>query len=546
MAFSQEPVQQAQALLQGFWTAERLQALLDALLFCYMPLSVRIAPHWENHIGRTTSEKPHWEDHNGSTPQPKELSEWAHNPEELYHELESAPEDTDRLRPAAERLWLHVARHHTAAVVGCLGRRLPEVLAGAPPGALPGQGGSAVERKAAVYDGVGLAAGELYDHLHGFDELLRGTLISDMECAAPATRPVQRQAIKLVARWCSKLAPLDRPPLYALLVKAMHGDDVVIALTAARSLHTLVDDWYEAMPHRRQTSIVLCSGALRSSTSYHCSPPCLQRWRRALPRRPSSTASRCCSAWSTLSLTAWARRWRPTPPGSWRCCPPCGNRQRGRSCSGCRCWSPWRGCATPWDRSRRRPTRCCCPCCSTPWRTRKEGRPCSSKMRWLRGWWRCATHPVAPTHCWRPCLCCRRSCSSRPVCRDVSFFSHNAPTEYLPGCCAVLRSALHLGGGPLMQHSGAHVADVCMQLLGNVTERGMTLLLGVLSLAVQVCAGAQEAGALLPAFQRLLRCLIGGGEGDLAVVAGVGALARLLLAFPTMFVAVFDAAGGAW
>lgn len=95
-----------------------------------------------------------------------------------------------------------------------------------------------------------------------------------------------------------------------------------------------------------------------------------------------------------------------------------------------------------------------------------------------------------------------------------------------------------------MAHSGAHVADVCMRLLGNVNERGMSLVLGVLSLAVQVCGQAQQAAVLLPAFQRLLGCLMGAGEGDLAVVAGIGALSRLLLTFPAMFVAVFDAAAG--
>lgn len=181
----------------------------------------------------------------GPSTQAKELSDWAHSPEELYHELEGAPEDADRLRPAAERVWLHAARHHTEAVVACLGRRLPEVLAGAPLGAphASGPGDAAVVRKVAVYDAIGSAAGDLYDHLHGFRELLHGTLMSDIECTAPTARPVQRQAMKLVAQWCSKLEPSDRPRLYALLVTAIQGEDVVVALTAARSLHVLVDDW---------------------------------------------------------------------------------------------------------------------------------------------------------------------------------------------------------------------------------------------------------------------------------------------------------------
>ena len=247
-------MKQAQALLQGFWSPERLQTMLDALLFHYMPMTVR---------------PPAMCTQRASPPmQRKELSEWAHSPEDLYHELESAPEDADRLRPAAERLWLHAARHHTQAVVACLGRRLPEVLAGAPLGAphATGPGDANVVRKAAAYSAVGLAAGDLHDHLHGFRELLHGTLMSDMECTAPATRPVQRQAMKLVAQWCSKLEPGDRPPLYALLVTAMHGDDVVVALTAARSLHTLVDDWCAACSACVCALHSPCAGVLRSST----------------------------------------------------------------------------------------------------------------------------------------------------------------------------------------------------------------------------------------------------------------------------------------
>ncbi len=85
---------------------------------------------------------------------------------------------------------------------------------------------------------------------------------------------------------------------------------------------------------------------------------------------------------------------------------------------------------------------------------------------------------------------------------------------------------------------------MCVDLIGNINERGMTLLLPVLAHAVQACPSEQTAHALLPAFQKLLMCMMGGKEGDVAVTAGITALARLLLAFPTLFVGLFDATAG--
>ncbi len=129
--------------------------------------------------------------------QPRELSEWQHNPEELFHELEGAPADSDRLRPAAERLWLYAARHHTPAVTTLLATQLPAMLQAAPPGtggALP-PGAPALVRKAAVYAAVGLASSELYEHLGNFQELLHGALVPDMGCVDAAARPVQRQVV---------------------------------------------------------------------------------------------------------------------------------------------------------------------------------------------------------------------------------------------------------------------------------------------------------------------------------------------------------------
>ncbi|KAF5834829.1 hypothetical protein DUNSADRAFT_8368 [Dunaliella salina] len=71
-------------------------------------------------------------------------------------------------------------------------------------------------------------------------------------------------------------------------------------------------------------------------------------------------------------------------------------------------------------------------------------------------------------------------------------------------------------------------------LVGNVSARGLLLLLPPLGLTILVSQGGPPVGSLTPALQQLLSLVVeGGSEGDeLSVASSLSVFARLLLHAP--------------
>jgi len=115
---------------------------------------------------------------------------------------------------------------------------------------------TAILRKDAVYNAVGLVAFELFDEVD-FDGWLVTGIKRELSVKETNYRIVRRRAIWLIGRWSGvKLSPENRPLIYELLLPALQASqepDLVVRLTAAKSLKIVIDDFEfcaeEVRPH---------------------------------------------------------------------------------------------------------------------------------------------------------------------------------------------------------------------------------------------------------------------------------------------------------
>lgn len=94
--------------------------------------------------------------------------------------------------------------------------------------------------------------------------------------------------------------------------------------------------------------------------------------------------------------------------------------------------------------------------------------------------------------------------------------------EHIQTASEIVTSCILLGGADFMNQHAVAVVEMLRSLLGNVKERGMLLLMPVMSL--MLAAYPEHAPVVMrPALLRLLQLMLSGHEEN-QVVAGQGAL----------------------
>ncbi|KDR15146.1 importin-11 [Zootermopsis nevadensis] len=103
---------------------------------------------------------------------------------------------------------------------------------------------SAILRKDAVYNAVGLAAFDLYDEVN-FDQWFSTTLTQELNVKGDNYRVIRRRVVWLIGQWTGvKLSPELRPALYAGTLPLLQGDeDMAVRLTASNTLKLAIDDF---------------------------------------------------------------------------------------------------------------------------------------------------------------------------------------------------------------------------------------------------------------------------------------------------------------
>lgn len=101
--------------------------------------------------------------------------------------------------------------------------------------------------KDSVYTAIGLASCILHPYID-FDSFILNTLVQEIQISQPGYNILRRRIAILLSQWVSvKISQGNRPTLYKitqhLLNKADPMNDIVVRLTAARSLKSSVDEW---------------------------------------------------------------------------------------------------------------------------------------------------------------------------------------------------------------------------------------------------------------------------------------------------------------
>ena len=103
---------------------------------------------------------------------------------------------------------------------------------------------TAILAKDAIYNGVGLAAFDLYDEID-FDSWLTSSLALELGVKDSNYRIVRRRVCWLLGQWSGvKLSPQLRPRLYELLMPMLASEeDLVVRLAAAKAMKVVIDDF---------------------------------------------------------------------------------------------------------------------------------------------------------------------------------------------------------------------------------------------------------------------------------------------------------------
>nr|CAD7589784.1 unnamed protein product [Timema genevievae] len=103
---------------------------------------------------------------------------------------------------------------------------------------------SAILKKDAVYNAVGLAAFDFYDEVN-FDQWFSTTLGEELRIKEGNYRVIRRRVAWLIGQWTGvKLSQELRPALYSSMLPLLEqGEDIAVRLTASSTLKLAVDDF---------------------------------------------------------------------------------------------------------------------------------------------------------------------------------------------------------------------------------------------------------------------------------------------------------------
>lgn len=176
----------------------------------------------------------------------KELEIWERNGEEFHIEFEHASKDSS-VRACAEAALLGILENDRDRLGPCIASLISQFSREDFVDRSSFSQNSESEyiralMKSAVYHAACVGAYEIHDYVD-LTAWLHLSLLREAEDCSRANRPVRRAAIRLLRFWISKIRKEDRKLVYSALVKGISDPDAGISLAATASLRALVDDW---------------------------------------------------------------------------------------------------------------------------------------------------------------------------------------------------------------------------------------------------------------------------------------------------------------
>ncbi|CAH1796232.1 unnamed protein product [Owenia fusiformis] len=168
----------------------------------------------------------------------EDLNCWDTSPEE-YISDEGGDSWKFSLRPCTENLFLSLIKEYRSSLTPVVLEIIRECH-----GPIDPDDVTAVLRKDAVYNCVGLASFDLYDDVD-FDQWFNTSLIQELKIKHSNYRIIRRRVIWLIGQWVGvKMSPNLRPALYENILPLLADtEDMVVRIEAADTLKTCVDDF---------------------------------------------------------------------------------------------------------------------------------------------------------------------------------------------------------------------------------------------------------------------------------------------------------------
>ncbi len=465
----------------------------------------------------------------------KELELWEDSGEEFHEEMEHTAWE-ESIRGCGERVFVALleANREVLAplVVNLLQRATQGTLVpsnnGAPApgiqnngingntGGAHGGGGSgsgvpwAIRMKAAAYHAVAVGAYELYEAID-FSSWLHASILHEAADAGnPATRPLRRTAIKLIAAWTTKLKREDRSPVYRVMVSALADSDPAIHLAAVAAVHALVDDWeFEEVQFAEYvpTCFQLLGTLLQESSEFESQVEIFSLISLIIDRLGPSAA-----AYSPGLLSLLPSIWEGAEGQSLLRIQIMVTLQRiihvlgAESVNTYSILFPVLGVATD-------------PSQPDELNLFEDG---------LLLW--CVALVHAPSV--HPGLIA-------PLPHLLNAMERS--TEHIAVGSRILSSCILLGGRDVLAVYGSRIAAVLQNFIGNVKDKGMLYILPIFDIIIQVLP--VEGPVLLTApLQRLLASVLLGHESGMVVAATLNVLGRMVLCNPAAFLDLFKEA----
>eukprot|EP00027_Filamoeba_sp_ATCC50430_P004390 CAMPEP_0168548608 /NCGR_PEP_ID=MMETSP0413-20121227/4657_1 /TAXON_ID=136452 /ORGANISM="Filamoeba nolandi, Strain NC-AS-23-1" /LENGTH=782 /DNA_ID=CAMNT_0008578933 /DNA_START=822 /DNA_END=3170 /DNA_ORIENTATION=+ len=167
-----------------------------------------------------------------------DLAEWSANPEE-FEKAAQSDSWQDRVKPCAEALYLKFLGKYRTWLAPQVVQLIQQLLKdNASNNTLP-----SILLKDACYLAIGLGYYDLYDYVN-FEAWFSSDLIKELQSPDPNNKIIVRRIIWLIGSWVGKVPKEFRKGLYGLLINlyTAYSSDVVVALTIANTLKSLIDD----------------------------------------------------------------------------------------------------------------------------------------------------------------------------------------------------------------------------------------------------------------------------------------------------------------
>ena len=194
----------SQAIIKQFFSLSALTNLCKAIIVRHMPLTI------------------------------SNLEDWSSDPENFWNESESDSWQ-DKRKPCAETLFITLLDKQKEILP--LVVQLVQDL-------LKSQNSNTMDYlllKDSCYTAIGLGYYYLYDYVD-FNTWFSTDLTADLKMNDPNYKIIQRRVAWLIGYWVGKISKDMRKNIYSTLLTLMYDKDLVVALTAAKSLKSLIDD----------------------------------------------------------------------------------------------------------------------------------------------------------------------------------------------------------------------------------------------------------------------------------------------------------------